>query len=53
MGNRLEDLIVQILANPPDPHEKLPVSNRKETIWGTTLTFLVRIDLTYVPSTKS
>lgn len=42
MGGRFEDLIALMLENPPDQNEKLPFSNRTETIWGTTLTFLVR-----------
>ncbi|KAF2131091.1 hypothetical protein P153DRAFT_337327 [Dothidotthia symphoricarpi CBS 119687] len=33
-------LIGQMLANAPDPNEKLPLSNREGTIWGICLTFL-------------
>jgi hypothetical protein len=40
MGDRWINLIALMLANPPDPTEKLPLSNQKGTILGTTLTFL-------------
>jgi hypothetical protein len=43
MGDRWVDLITLMLANPPDPTEKLPLSNQRNTIWGTTLTFLVTV----------
>ncbi|KAJ4294371.1 hypothetical protein N0V90_008061 [Kalmusia sp. IMI 367209] len=35
-----DDLIQQMLLNAPDPNEQQPISNRKETIWGTTMPFL-------------
>ncbi|KAF2849048.1 hypothetical protein T440DRAFT_453542 [Plenodomus tracheiphilus IPT5] len=36
-----EDLLMALLNNPPDPNEPQPLSNRSETIYGTTLTFLI------------
>ncbi|PSN68649.1 hypothetical protein BS50DRAFT_619467 [Corynespora cassiicola Philippines] len=36
-----ERMLIEMLANPPDPNEPLPVSNRKETLYGTTVPFLV------------
>jgi hypothetical protein len=33
--------ILNMLQNPPDPNEPLPLSNRRETIYGVTLPFLV------------
>lgn len=36
-----EELIQQMLLNAPDPNERLPVSNREETIYGATVPFLV------------
>ena len=52
MGDRWVDLITLMLANPPDPNEKLPLSNQRGTIWGTTLTFLVRFASTNVPFSR-
>jgi hypothetical protein len=49
MGDRWIGLVLLMLANPPDPDETLPLSNRKETIWGTTLTFLVSAASIHVP----
>jgi hypothetical protein len=52
MGDRWVDLITLMLANPPDPTEKLPLSNQRNTIWGTTLTFLVQLHQpVFFPST--
>ncbi|KAF2794936.1 hypothetical protein K505DRAFT_241057 [Melanomma pulvis-pyrius CBS 109.77] len=36
-----EKILLQMLANPPDPNEALPLSNRRETILGTTIPFLI------------
>ncbi|KAH9876232.1 hypothetical protein J1614_004111 [Plenodomus biglobosus] len=36
-----EKLLVEVLSNPPDPNEPLPLANRIGTIYGTTVTFLV------------
>lgn len=36
-----KDLLAVALAHPPDPYEPLPLINRKETIMGTTLSFLI------------
>lgn len=33
--------ILNMLQNPPDPNEALPLSNRRGTIYGVTLPFLV------------
>ncbi|KAJ4357757.1 uncharacterized protein N0V89_002333 [Didymosphaeria variabile] len=41
MGVTFEELIGQMLMNAPDPKEKLPVANRPETIWCTTMPFLI------------
>ncbi|CBX92052.1 predicted protein [Plenodomus lingam JN3] len=35
-----QDLFIAALSHPPDPNDPQPLSNRKETIYGTTLTFL-------------
>ncbi|KAF2872343.1 hypothetical protein BDV95DRAFT_380891 [Massariosphaeria phaeospora] len=35
------DLLRQLLANPPDPFEPLPLSNRKETIYGSIIPFTI------------
>ncbi|KAH8730295.1 hypothetical protein GQ44DRAFT_607487 [Phaeosphaeriaceae sp. PMI808] len=35
------DLIVDVLKNPPDPNEPLPLANQKRTIVGIVLTFLI------------
>lgn len=37
----LEELLLEMLQTAPDPNEPLPVSNRKETIYGAVITFLV------------
>jgi len=34
-------LLTEMVRNAPDPNEPLPLSNRPETIYGTTITFLV------------
>jgi len=41
MSGRWKDLIVLMIQNLPDPNERLPLSNRRETVLGTTITFLV------------
>ena len=38
----MSDFILQMLQNPPDPNEPLPMPNRPATIIGTTVPFLVR-----------
>lgn len=35
------ELIIEMLKDPPDPNEPLPVMNRKATIYGLTITSLV------------
>jgi hypothetical protein len=37
----MDGLIAEMLKNAPDIDEPLPVSNRKETIYGATVPFLV------------
>lgn len=39
-----EDILTSMILNAPNPDEPLPLANRRETIYGTTVTFLVRID---------
>ncbi|KAF9693665.1 hypothetical protein EKO04_008337 [Ascochyta lentis] len=36
-----EVLLAEMIQKAPDPHEPLPLSNRKETIYGLTIPFLV------------
>ncbi|KAH7084880.1 hypothetical protein BKA63DRAFT_4610 [Paraphoma chrysanthemicola] len=36
-----EEMLMALLANPPDPNEPLPTANRRETMYGTTLSFLI------------
>ncbi|KAF1849755.1 uncharacterized protein K460DRAFT_390421 [Cucurbitaria berberidis CBS 394.84] len=36
-----QELIMSVILNPPDENEPLPLSNRKATILGTTITFLI------------
>ncbi|KAF2035620.1 hypothetical protein EK21DRAFT_54601 [Setomelanomma holmii] len=36
-----EEMLLAMLANPPDPNEPLPVANRRETIYGLTISFLI------------
>ncbi|KAF2260098.1 hypothetical protein CC78DRAFT_571419 [Lojkania enalia] len=38
---QFEDLLVEMLAHPPNPNEPLPLANRKETIFGSAITFLI------------
>ena len=37
-----EELLLQMLADPPSKYEPLPLSNRRETMLGATFAFLVR-----------
>lgn len=37
-----EELILTALRNPPDPNEPLPLANRRETIYGVVISFMVR-----------
>jgi hypothetical protein len=41
MGITYDILIAEMLRHAPDPNETLPIANRPETIWGTTVPFLV------------
>jgi hypothetical protein len=34
-------LLAEMIKNAPDPYEPLPLSNRKETMLGSTIPFLV------------
>jgi hypothetical protein len=42
VNNRWVDLVVVMLANPPDPNEPLPRANQSSTICGVIFSFLVR-----------
>ena len=42
MGLTWEEIYTQMLLDAPDPDEPLPLSNRRATMFGTALTFLVR-----------
>jgi hypothetical protein len=35
-------MLIEMVQKAPDVHEPLPISNRKETIIGSTIPFLVR-----------
>lgn len=35
------DMITQMLLHAPDPNEPIPISNRRETIYGVTVPFLL------------
>jgi len=37
-----EEMLAALLRNPPDPNEPLPRTNRKETIYGVAISFMVR-----------
>ncbi|EOA87612.1 hypothetical protein ACJQWK_08728 [Exserohilum turcicum] len=41
MANGFTQVITMMMQNPPDPNEHIPLSNKKGTIFGTTITFLV------------
>jgi hypothetical protein len=42
MANYIE-LLLELLEKPPDPNEPLPVANKKSTIYGVAISFLVWI----------
>jgi hypothetical protein len=43
VNNRWVDLVIVMLANPPDPNEPLPRVNQSSTICGVIFSFLVRL----------
>lgn len=36
-------LLAEAIEKAPDPYEPLPISNRPETVYGSTIPFLVRL----------
>jgi hypothetical protein len=48
-----EAMLSAMLADPPDPNEPLPAANRRETIYGTTISFLVSQSHTVLTKTNT
>lgn len=41
MAANFQELMLEMMKNPPDPNEALPTSNRKDTMYGATIPFHV------------